>query len=127
MHYLVKWRGRSEQAASWVAQSALPDAYAIELAAALEEALAREAEDAADDGDSAGDANESEDDEYSIEMLVQRRMNCRTGRYEYLVRWQGFPPEEDSWEPAEGLPADTRAEFDATQRSASRSRVCTAV
>ena len=70
--------------------------------------------------------DDDDDDEYVVEKLVNRRMNCGTGRYEYLVRWGGFPPEDDTWEPAEGLPADTRSAFDATLRSSGRSRARTA-
>ena len=36
-HFLIKWRGCDESANSWVAETALPDTYAIELAASFEE------------------------------------------------------------------------------------------
>ena len=39
MHYLIKWRGRGEQANTWVALSALPGTRAVELAASFEEAM----------------------------------------------------------------------------------------
>ena len=73
------------------AQSALPDAYAIELVAAFEESLAAEEADA-DEDEGSGDDDALEPDEYVVESLLERRMNCRTGRYEYLVRWEGFLP-----------------------------------
>ena len=62
------------------AQSALPDAHAIELAAALEEALADEAECAAgdSDGDSAIDDDEMEEDEY-----VRREAGCTAHELPY--------------------------------------------
>ena len=102
---------------------------AIELAAAFEEDMLvvdREG-DFSESGEAAkgNDEDDDGDDEYVDEKLIDRRMNCGTGRYEYLVQWGGFPPEEDTWEPAEGLPADIRSAFDATMRSSSRSRART--
>ncbi|CAL8094651.1 unnamed protein product [Calicophoron daubneyi] len=36
-------------------------------------------------------------DVYLVENIVDRRV--RRGKVEYRVRWKGFPPEQDSWEP----------------------------
>ena len=73
-----------------------------------------------DRGAALADDDDLDSDEYVIETLLQRRMNCRTGRYEYLVRWKGFGAEEDTWEAAEGLPRDLRDACDAAQRSSQR-------
>jgi hypothetical protein len=39
-------------------------------------------------------------EKYEIEKLLARRV--MEGQVQYLVRWTGYDPEEDSWEPAEG-------------------------
>lgn len=39
---------------------------------------------------------------YVIEKLIDCRVT-RSGRVEYLVRWQNYPPSEDTWEPKEEL------------------------
>ncbi|CAH8660340.1 unnamed protein product [Schistosoma bovis] len=36
-----------------------------------------------------------------VESIIDRRV--RRGRVEYRVRWKGFPPEQDSWEPFTSL------------------------
>ncbi|KAG5445563.1 hypothetical protein CSKR_106932 [Clonorchis sinensis] len=41
------------------------------------------------------------DDLYLVENIVDRRV--KRGRVEYRVRWKGFPPEQDSWEPFTSL------------------------
>ena len=37
-------------------------------------------------------------DTYVVEKILQHRV--RRGRREWLVRWRGFGPEGDTWEPA---------------------------
>ena len=59
---------------------------------------------------------------FYVEALRDRRLNKRTGTYDYLVRWGGFAKDEDSWEPMAGLPHDMCIEFDALQRGSKRSR-----
>jgi len=42
------------------------------------------------------------DDEYEFEEILDHR---RAGRgYQFLVRWLGFGPEYDTWEPSRYLP-----------------------
>ena len=58
---------------------------------------------------------------YEIEKLLARQV--KNGRVQYLVRWEGYAPEEDTWEPAEGdgaVPDWLQREFDASSRVAPR-------
>jgi hypothetical protein len=41
--------------------------------------------------------------EYEIEEIKDHRYNRQSGELEYLVSWLGYPPWEDSWQPAENL------------------------
>ncbi|KAF8571005.1 hypothetical protein P879_03418 [Paragonimus westermani] len=45
--------------------------------------------------------NAGEGNVYLVDNIVDRRV--RRGRVEYRVRWKGFPPEQDSWEPFTSL------------------------
>ena len=128
--YLFRARGRAD---FWVAQSAVVDTRTLELVAAFEEAVQAEEVEAVEEevqspeaeGEVQGEAQDEahdEDDldagEFYVEEVLDRRLARRTGAYEYLVRWGGFGADDDSWEPADGLPSDMCEEFDATRRSA---------
>lgn len=38
---------------------------------------------------------------YGVEEIIGRRI--RDGKVSYLIKWENYPPSENSWEPAENL------------------------
>lgn len=46
---------------------------------------------------------ESEEDEYEVERILKKRIERRTQRTFYLVKWKGYDLNECTWEPAENL------------------------
>ena len=42
-----------------------------------------------------------EENEFIVDTILDQR-NCN-GKFEYLISWKGFGPEENSWEPEDNL------------------------
>ncbi|CAB3221822.1 unnamed protein product [Arctia plantaginis] len=49
----------------------------------------------------AGDAAEA--GEYVVEKILAKRFNPRRKQYEYLLKWEGYPHEQNTWEPVENM------------------------
>jgi hypothetical protein len=47
---------------------------------------------------------------FVAERLINKRRNPRTRKVEYLVKWQGFPEADNSYEPFGDLNAALQAE-----------------
>ncbi|KJH44403.1 chromo shadow domain protein [Dictyocaulus viviparus] len=48
------------------------------------------------------DDDDSGDDVYVVEAVINKR-KTKEGKIEYLLKWQGFPLEESTWEPEENV------------------------
>ncbi|XP_039297065.1 uncharacterized protein LOC111060163 [Nilaparvata lugens] len=42
-------------------------------------------------------------EEFVVEKIVSRRFNQKKKQYEYLLKWEGYPPEQNTWEPAQNM------------------------
>lgn len=40
-----------------------------------------------------------------VERVVARRFNQKKRQFEYLLKWEGYPPEQNTWEPADNMSA----------------------
>eukprot|EP00111_Clytia_hemisphaerica_P002878 TCONS_00008137-protein len=45
----------------------------------------------------------TEEEFYEVDKIIDSKIDEATGRYRYLIRWKGFSPEYDTWEPKENL------------------------
>ncbi|XP_075977452.1 chromodomain-containing protein chromator isoform X3 [Anticarsia gemmatalis] len=46
---------------------------------------------------------EAEAGEYVVEKILAKRFNPRRKQYEYLLKWEGYPHEQNTWEPVENM------------------------
>jgi hypothetical protein len=53
---------------------------------------------------------EHRDDVYEVERIVDRRRN-EDDQWEYLIKWTGYPEEENSWERGANISANTLQKF----------------
>ena len=43
------------------------------------------------------------EDFFDVEEILDKKYNAREGKNYYLVKWEGYPPEQNTWEPEENL------------------------
>jgi hypothetical protein len=53
---------------------------------------------------------EYSDDVYEVEAIIDCRLN-KDNHWEYLVKWTGYPEEENSWEPGLNISAKALKQF----------------
>ena len=59
--------------------------------------------------------------EWEVEKIINSRLHGRYKKLQFLVRWKGFPPSEDSWVPESDLSApDLVGDFYTTHPHAPR-------
>uniref|UniRef100_A0A1B6CNB6 Chromo domain-containing protein n=1 Tax=Clastoptera arizonana TaxID=38151 RepID=A0A1B6CNB6_9HEMI len=44
-----------------------------------------------------------DEEEFVVEKIVSRRYNSKKKQFEYLLKWEGYPSEQNTWEPAENM------------------------
>ena len=71
---------------------------------------------AAEGADASADASAAASGPREPEALLERRINGRSQRVEYLVRWRGQGDDAASWQPIDALPAALREAFDRAWR-----------
>jgi hypothetical protein len=57
-----------------------------------------------------------EDEQYAVEALLDKRITAR-GAVEYLVRWQGYGPEDDLWRPSRDIEQSLITAYEATHHA----------
>jgi len=48
-----------------------------------------------------GDSGGEEEEEFTVERILDKRI--RNNKVEYLIKWEGYPDTENTWEPQENL------------------------
>lgn len=41
--------------------------------------------------------------EFVVERVIARRFNQKKKEFEYLLKWEGYPPEQNTWEPLDNI------------------------
>lgn len=77
-----------------------------------------------DDDNNNDDTNEPE--EYSVESIRGKRKNPSTGITEFLIKWEGWPESDNSWEPIDNLKCPALiAEFEEEEKKKRKLRSAT--
>ncbi|XP_067014514.2 uncharacterized protein [Anabrus simplex] len=48
-------------------------------------------------------AGDSSEDEYVVEKILAKRYNPRKKHFEYLLKWEGYPHDQNTWEPVQNM------------------------
>ena len=51
-------------------------------------------------------SEEEEDEQFPIEKIITRRISKSNGKLEYFIKWQGYSPNESTWETMQNLIED---------------------
>lgn len=59
---------------------------------------------------------------YRVEKILNHRINKRTGKTEYFLKWEGYPASENSWEPEDNVTDDLISDFNRRRRNGTVNR-----
>ena len=90
--------------------------------AAAEENEGEETGEVADDDNNSA-AEEGDEEKYVVEKIVEE-MLAEDGDVWYLIRWEGYKPEMDTWEPYENIKqcTDIIASWEATKATRAKQK-----
>jgi hypothetical protein len=94
-----------EEEVAVVTTEAKMEAPATKVEAPANESSDDDLEDSDDDDGPTNDTDKvfiDGEEAFVVERILKRR-EARRGRYEYLVKWEGYPNDENTWEPASGM------------------------
>jgi hypothetical protein len=93
-----------------------------EDAAAAEENEGEETGEAADDNNNSA-AEEGDGEHYAVERIMEE-MLAEDGIVWYLIRWEGYEPDGDTWEPYEHIKecTDIIASWEATKAARAKQK-----
>lgn len=61
--------------------------------------------------------DEEDEEFYNVEEIRARRINSSTGALEYLIKWEGYEEDANSWEPSDNLNCpDALSRFEERER-----------
>ena len=74
-----------------------------------------------DEIDEIEDEQDDEEEEYIVEAIRSWRYHARSKRREYRIKWNGYPEDQNTWEPEENLHCpDILSEFKANMPEAEK-------
>lgn len=56
-------------------------------------------------------ALEASDKLYTVEKILGHQLDKNSGEYSFFIRWEGYGPDLDSWEPLDSLPNDSLYDY----------------
>ncbi|GAB0096767.1 hypothetical protein DMENIID0001_123330 [Sergentomyia squamirostris] len=64
-------------------------------------------------------SSETDGEEYQVEKIMDRRV--KKGKVEYYIKWEGYPQDENTWEPIDNLDCpELIAQFEKARQSSSK-------